>query len=1478
MGKKIRDEDMVLNIIINGDQGRAELLKLEQAIKDLSIANEGLAARKSKMEQEMKKLEKAGKTDTDVYRNLQAEVRQLTADMTHNEASIQQARQRMETLRSGMDLTKMTISDLRREMARLQKLRNTSVPGTAQWKQYDAELTAVATRLRQVQSEGEATKGALCRMADGVNKYWNLVVSGLASFAGVFFSIKGAVSKFLEFTDVLSDTRKTTGLTQQEVEELNGSLEKIDTRTPQDELLGLGRIAGKLGIEGKENIEGFVRAADQINIALKEDLGDNTEEAINQVGKLVDIFRVSENYGIEQGMLKVGSVINELGAASTANEGYIVEFTKRAAGVAPMAGVTVQNVMGLGATLDQFGQQCEASGSVYTKMMTQMYKQTGAFARVAGMETKAFSDLLEKDANEAFIRVLENLKGNDAAMESIVANLGDLKLNGVRATTVIGTLADHTDTLRKQQELANEAFAEGISLTNEANIKNKNAAALDAKRRKERERLIVDLGSRLQPVMAAYNSTLNLGLKVLKELVVFFSKYGTTMLGLTGAITAHIVVLKAEALWKKTMETLTLKAIALSTAETASVNTATKARTLYTVAVKGSIRAVKSFFAAITTNPWGLVLTALVGLGTVIYKLATYSTEAEKAQRRLQGAIRESEAAAFTEQRELAKLKGELAAVAKGSDEYEKIKDKIVEKYGKYDKNLSDEIEKVGFLNETYQRLTESIQKSFGARQYEKFKQGESDNLEQILSDNLGKIQDRLLKELGDELGTKYYTTIRNALLQGEELSEETIALLNKVQDKGTIMADARLDAYIDNIREAQKTFEEIDKKSRIKFGIEIPSESIKDLNTLNAELVVAEKRLEELQRIRPDIFSEEEIARQKQYISGLKESIKKLEEQKELSSKKGSSTEPSALDYNGQIIALKERYAAQKITKEEYEKQLDDLELAHLEYRLKNFEGEEEKRRELEQNIADKKVSIREKRDKEENAKEKDKSREYIDSLLAGNDELVGKEELAYNDRLRKAGIFGKDREKLTAKELTALEILEKQHQQNLKKIEDDARKKKQTDYLKETNDQIKQQESQNAKELLIMQVAHAEEIAGYEGSRTGLKALKKKHHQEEMELAEKQANEMIGLLEGIFYGLQADELLLGEQMLPEEELENLEKKILEFKRKAAGIKGELNNPDAENTFGANVDILGMTPDQWETFLGNLKEGKFGIEELVATVGVLQSAWGTYDKFKTAQERKELKRYEQKTKKEKAALDKQLDAGAISQEQYNARTAQLDAELDAKQEEIAKKQAKRQKAMAITQVIIDTAVGMIQLWKKPGFPAAIPLMAVLGALSAVQLGIIAAQQYAKGKYPVIGEDDGMTYEADYAGGNLQTGIYQRPTLGLFSEKEPEMVVDGATTRRLVLDYPQIYQNIMDVAHGRAPQYASGKYPLTSPSVPAEPGISPVPDPEMKALLRKNIEMMESLKGMDVVISMYGRNGLMKALKKAQYYEQNTTF
>ncbi len=122
------------------------------------------------------------------------------------------------------------------------------------------------------------------------------------------------------------------------------SLSKIDTRSSQAELMELATTAGKLGITGKENIEAFVRAADQI-----EDLG---EGAIREIGKISDVFGLTDTYGIEQAYLKIGSAINSLGQASSASEAYLVEFTQRLAGVGKQAGMTVDQILGYGSALD----------------------------------------------------------------------------------------------------------------------------------------------------------------------------------------------------------------------------------------------------------------------------------------------------------------------------------------------------------------------------------------------------------------------------------------------------------------------------------------------------------------------------------------------------------------------------------------------------------------------------------------------------------------------------------------------------------------------------------------------------------------------------------------------------------------------------------------------------------------------------------------------------------------------------------------------------------------------------------------------------------------------------------------------------------------------------------------------------------------------------------------------------------------------
>lgn len=100
-------------------------------------------------------------------------------------------------------------------------------------------------------------------------------------------------------------------------------------------------------------------------------------------------------------------------------------------------------------------------------------------------------------------------------------------------------------------------------------------------------------------------------------------------------------------------------------------------------------------------------------------------------------------------------------------------------------------------------------------------------------------------------------------------------------------------------------------------------------------------------------------------------------------------------------------------------------------------------------------------------------------------------------------------------------------------------------------------------------------------------------------------------------------------------------------------------------------------------------------------------------------------------------------ERGAITTEEAEARkraaedkTAQKNAELEKKKAALRTKQAKFEKATSIAEAAIQIAGGILQTIKQLGFPVAIPMIAALGAMGAIQLATIIATpipKYAKG-------------------------------------------------------------------------------------------------------------------------------------------------
>ena len=431
---------------------RAQAKQVRKEMEDLKLKNDpGLAAKKKEFADLSRKIEETRKSTFNLDRTLKningSSLKELTKAQRQLTAEIRNATREGEN----------EIASLKRKQAQLKE---------------------VGSEISKIRKEMAPSKGGsfMDKMADGLNRYQTFLMAAFAGIAGAGAAISSMLQGNAELSDSMSDVAKTSGLATAEVKDMYRQLGKIDTRTPRKELLDLAYVAGKLGYTAESEIIGFVKAADQIGVALSRDLGGNIEDAVTSLGKLTDVFKLKEMYSVEDALLKTGSAINALGAAGTASESYIVEFTARMGGIAPQAGLTIQQIMGLGATLDQLGQQSETSGTALTNLLTKMFSKPGEFAAIAGVDVRKFSTLLKTDANEALIMFLEGMQKNKGGLQELATKFADLGIDGQRAITVVGALSGNIEMLREAQKLSNIEFQKGSSLTNEFNLKNENMA------------------------------------------------------------------------------------------------------------------------------------------------------------------------------------------------------------------------------------------------------------------------------------------------------------------------------------------------------------------------------------------------------------------------------------------------------------------------------------------------------------------------------------------------------------------------------------------------------------------------------------------------------------------------------------------------------------------------------------------------------------------------------------------------------------------------------------------------------------------------------------------------------------------------------------------------------------------------------------------------------------------------------------------
>ena len=265
--------------------------------------------------------------------------------------------------------------------------------------------------------------------------------------------------------------------------------------------------------------------------------------------------------------------------------------------------------------------------------------------------------------------------------------------------------------------------------------------------------------------------------------------------------------------------------------------------------------------------------------------------------------------------------------------------------------------------------------------------------------------------------------------------------------------------------------------------------------------------------------------------------------------------------------------------------------------------------------------------------------------------------------------------------------------------------------------------------------------------------------------------------------------------------------------------------------------------------------------------------------------------------------------------------TTKLEEEKEAAILDIKKKYAAAELAMKIAEIGINTAAGIMQAWVNPGYPGAIPLTVMIGALGAAQTALAIAEYnkvmgtsvssknsnnasttqaktklvsgmltYDKGNVQRFIGQDGKVYTAT-AEPAPKDGLITHPIAttvqgqrALVAENGPEIVIGRETTKAIMMNEPELIRYLANYQQGGRRLFDSGNVQSSAVS-PQSSDISPQTSAsaEREAMRQQMAQMHEV---MDSVlyylqnpvapeIAMYdtgGKKGLRSKMKEADRF------
>lgn len=463
------------------------LAKIEERLDAVSGKAQKAAIGWQKMRQVLSTPSKA--SGEDIKRTMDA-IQQKIQQLPAGSKAVSDLRRQYAQLEQTMKGTRLSQAQINDIVAR-SKTGKANINELRQaYKQLEEELNFVNTKSETFanrQKELKNLKKVIDDATGAANKQsgaWHTALKNLTAYVGMFAVFNQVKTYFVDlfrlnmkFMDQLTDIRKVALSTTDEIANLSRELAKIDTRTSLEELNRIAYAGAKLGIQtqgGTMALAGFVRAADQVNVALKEDLG---EEAFTSLAKITEVMGLVDKYGVEKAMLKTGSAIFRLAATSTASSDKIVDFSNRMLALGEQAALTTPDILALGSAVDSMALEPEVAATAFGKLVTELRKGTSPIEKSLGIATGSLKKMIESGRGMDAILTIFRKMGETKNVFALDGLFKDLGSDGARLVKTMVTMAAKNGMLTKAVEESNKAFNDGTAVTVEYNMQQETAMA-----------------------------------------------------------------------------------------------------------------------------------------------------------------------------------------------------------------------------------------------------------------------------------------------------------------------------------------------------------------------------------------------------------------------------------------------------------------------------------------------------------------------------------------------------------------------------------------------------------------------------------------------------------------------------------------------------------------------------------------------------------------------------------------------------------------------------------------------------------------------------------------------------------------------------------------------------------------------------------------------------------------------------------------